>query len=173
MSNQTAARETATHWLWLVPPVVMADQLSKWLIAEYLELFSRIELLSILGITRLHNTGAAFSFLANAGGWQRWFFVLLGAGVVVMILVWLRKLPSQGQGILAAGLALVAAGALGNVIDRVWHGYVLDFISVHYGESYFPAFNIADIAITIGAGLLILDAALEYIRSRTGTSEPK
>ncbi|MCH7510201.1 MAG: lipoprotein signal peptidase [Proteobacteria bacterium] len=173
MSNKTAARETATHWLWLVPPVVMADQLSKWLIAEYLELFSRIELLSMLGITRLHNTGAAFSFLANAGGWQRWFFVLLGAGVTVMILVWLRKLPSQGQGVLAAGLALVASGALGNVIDRVWHGYVLDFISVHYGDWYFPAFNIADIAITIGAGLLILDAALEYIRSRAGTSESK
>ena len=173
MSNKTAARETATHWLWLVPPVVMADQLSKWLIAEYLELFSRIELLSMLGITRLHNTGAAFSFLANAGGWQRWFFVLLGAGVTVMILVWLRKLPSQGQGVLAAGFARVASGELGNVIDRGGHGYVLDFISVHYGDWYFPAFNIADIAITIGAGLLILDAALEYIRSRAGTSESK
>ncbi len=171
--SMKAAPETATHWLWLVPPVVMADQLSKWLVAEYLELFSRIELLSILAITRLHNTGAAFSFLANAGGWQRWLFVLLGVGVTAMIMVWLRKLPSQGQGVLAAGLALVAAGALGNVIDRVWHGYVLDFISVHYGEWYFPAFNIADIAITIGAGLLILDAALEYIRNRAGKSESK
>ncbi|MCZ6559620.1 MAG: signal peptidase II, partial [Gammaproteobacteria bacterium] len=102
MSKNSAARETATHWLWLVPPIVMADQLSKWLISEYLELYSRIDLLSILALTRLHNTGAAFSFLANAGGWQRWFFVLLGVGVTVMILVWLRKLPAQGQGILAA-----------------------------------------------------------------------
>ncbi len=173
MSKKTATRETATHWLWLVPPVVMADQLSKWLITEYLELFSRIELLSIMGITRLHNTGAAFSFLANAGGWQRWFFVLLGVGVTAMIMVWLRKLPSRGQEILAAGLALVAAGALGNVIDRVWHGYVVDFISLHYGDWYFPAFNVADIAITIGAGLLILDTALEYGRSKAGMSKSK
>ena len=166
MSENLAARETATHWLWLVPPIVMADQLSKWLISEYLDLYSRIDLLSVLAVTRLHNTGAAFSFLANAGGWQRWFFVLLGVGVTAMILVWLRKLPAQGQGILAAGLALVASGALGNVVDRVWHGYVIDFISVHYGDWYFPAFNIADIAITVGAGLLILDAVLEFLRNR-------
>ena len=134
MSNQTAARETATHWLWLVPPILMADQLSKWLIAEYLELFSRIELLSFLGITRLHNTGAAFSFLADAGGWQRWFFVLLGVGVTGMILVWLRKLPSQGQEILAAGLALLAARAPGQRVDRGWHGYVVGFIRTGEGR---------------------------------------
>jgi len=173
MSNDSAARETATHWLWLVPPIVMADQLSKWLISEYLDLYSRIDFLSILAVTRLHNTGAAFSFLANAGGWQRWFFVLLGVGVTAMILVWLRKLPAQGQGILAAGLALVASGALGNVVDRVWHGYVIDFISVHYGDWYFPAFNVADIAITVGAGLLILDAVLEYLRNRGGAMKSK
>jgi signal peptidase II len=151
----------------------MADQLSKWLITEYLDLYSRIDLLSVLAVTRLHNTGAAFSFLANAGGWQRWFFVLMGVGVTAMILVWLRKLPAQGQGILAAGLALVASGALGNVVDRVWHGYVVDFISVHYGDSYFPAFNIADIAITVGAGLLILDALLEYLRNRGESTKSK
>lgn len=173
MSKASKANETATHWLWLVPPIVAADQLSKWLITEYLDLYSRIDLLSVLAVTRLHNTGAAFSFLANAGGWQRWFFVLLGAGVTAMILVWLRKLPAQGQGILAAGLALVASGALGNVVDRVWHGYVIDFISVHYGDWYFPAFNIADIAITVGAGLLILDALLEYLRNRGGAMKSK
>ncbi len=167
MSDKKDQSENATHWLWLVPPVVLADQLSKWLITEYLDLFSRIELLPVLGLTRLHNTGAAFSMLAGAGGWQRWLFVLLGAAVTIFILLWLRKLPSQGQGILAAGLALVAGGALGNIIDRVWHGYVVDFISVHYGESYFPAFNIADTAITTGAALLILDAVLENRRGKS------
>jgi len=146
--------------------IVIADQLTKWAIIEWVPLYDKIPVNSFINITHQKNPGAAWSFLANAGGWQRWFFVLLGVGVTVMILVWLRKLPAQGQGILAAGLALVASGALGNVVDRVWHGYVVDFISVHYGEWYFPAFNVADIAITVGAGLLILDAVLEFLRNR-------
>jgi signal peptidase II len=115
---------------------------------------------------RLHNTGAAFSFLSNASGWQRWVFVGLGVAVSTGILVWLRRLPSKGQGMLAAGLSLIVGGALGNVIDRVLHGHVIDFIRVHWGEHYFPAFNVADSAITVGAALIVLDNLLELDRVR-------
>jgi signal peptidase II len=115
---------------------------------------------------RLHNTGAAFSFLSDASGWQRWVFVGLGVAVSAGILVWLRRLPSKGQGLLAAGLSLILGGALGNVIDRVLHGHVIDFIRVHYDEHYFPAFNVADSAITIGAVLIVLDNLLELDRLR-------
>jgi signal peptidase II len=114
---------------------------------------------------RLHNEGAAFSFLSDAAGWQRWMFIGLGVVVSVGILVWLRRLPPKGQHLLAAGLSFVLGGALGNVIDRVLWGHVIDFIRVHYEEHYFPAFNVADSAITIGAALLILDNLLEHRRS--------
>jgi signal peptidase II len=117
---------------------------------------------------RWHNEGAAWSFLSEAGGWQRWFFTTLGIGVSLGILVWLRQLPVKGQGRVAAGLALVMAGALGNVIDRVHLGYVVDFIKVHYGQWVFPAFNLADSAITIGAGLINLDAVIDYVKKSEG-----
>jgi signal peptidase II len=148
----------ATRWLWLAAVVIVADQLSKWWVVNAFELYQRVELLSWLGLTRLHNTGAAFSFLADAGGWQRWFFVGLGVVVSAGVLVWLRSLPRSGQAILACGLALIVGGALGNVIDRVAYGYVVDFISVHYQQDwFFPAFNVADSAISVGAFFLILD----------------
>ena len=148
----------ATRWLWLAAVVIAADQLSKWWVVNGFELYQRVELLSWLGLTRLHNTGAAFSFLADAGGWQRWFFVGLGVVVSGGVLVWLRSLPRSGQAILACGLALIVGGALGNVIDRVVYGYVVDFISVHYEQDwFFPAFNVADSAISVGAFFLILD----------------
>ena len=161
----------ATHWLWLMPPVILADQLSKWLIVEHLALFDRIQLLPIFDIVRLHNYGAAFSFLNDASGWQRWLFVVLGIGVTIFIVFWLRRLPTRGQGILAAGLAFVASGALGNVIDRTWHGYVVYFLSFHYAHWYFPAFNVADISITIGAGLLILDMIITHRREKRAGNE--
>lgn len=161
----------ATHWLWLMPPVILADQLSKWLIVEHLALFDRIRLLPVFDIVRLHNYGAAFSFLNDASGWQRWLFVALGIAVTIFIVFWLRRLPTRGQGILAAGLAFVASGALGNVIDRAWHGYVVDFISFHYANWYFPAFNVADISISIGAGLLILDMLITHRREKRAGSE--
>ena len=150
----------ATRWLWLAAAVIVADQLSKWWVVNAFELYQRVELLSWLGMTRLHNTGAAFSFLADAGGWQRWFFVGLGVVVSGGVLVWLRSLPRSGQAILACGLALIVGGALGNVIDRVVYGYVVDFIQLHYGGWYFPAFNIADAAITVGAVILLADSFL-------------
>jgi signal peptidase II len=159
-TTETAAVSTGTasYWLWLSLVVMVADQATKWLITRRFELFESVEINPYLDLTLLHNTGAAFSFLADAGGWQRWLFVGLGISVSLIVLVWLRRLPARGQSWLAIGLALVVGGALGNVIDRVHYGYVIDFIHVHYGDAYFPAFNVADSAITVGAACLIIDA---------------
>jgi signal peptidase II len=150
----------ASNWLWLSFFVVIIDQATKALVVNTVKLSDAIELLPILDIVSLENTGAAFSILAQAGGWQRWFFILLALGVSVVLMVWLRRIRSE-QILLAVGLSLVLGGALGNVIDRVMHGYVVDFIYFHWGPHYFPAFNIADTAISIGAGCLLLDAFKE------------
>ncbi len=145
------------RWLWLTGAVLILDQLTKFWIAANLSIYERINLLPFLDITRVHNRGAAFSFLSSASGWQRWFFTVLALAVSVMILFWLRRLPA-GQQRLAAGLALVLGGALGNLWDRLQFGYVVYFIDVYYGNWHWPAFNVADSAITVGAALLILDA---------------
>jgi signal peptidase II len=159
-------RAGASNWLWLTLIVIVLDQWTKFAIMANFEEFERLTLLPMLEFMRLHNEGAAFSFLADASGWQRWLFTGIGLAVSVALFIWLRLLPAKGQGILAAGLALVMGGALGNVIDRVLWGHVVDFIRVHYQDWYFPAFNVADSAITIGAGLLILDSILEFRRGR-------
>ncbi len=151
----------ASHWLWLTLLIVVADQWTKRLVTDHLEEFEAVVLLPVLDFMRLHNEGAAFSMLSDASGWQRWFFSVLAIGVSVGILIWLRRLPARGKSLLAAGLCLVMGGAIGNVIDRIRLGHVIDFIRVHYAEWYFPAFNVADSAITIGAGLLILDMILQ------------
>ena len=159
-------RAGASNWLWLAVLVIALDQWTKHLITTHFEEYQEFVLLPFLAITRLHNEGAAFSFLSQASGWQRWLFTGLGLLVSAGILVWLRRLPSRGHHLLAAGLSLVLGGALGNVIDRVLWGYVIDFIRVHYESWYFPAFNVADSSITVGAGLLILDNLLEYGRRK-------
>ena len=156
----------ASNWLWLGMVTIALDQWTKSLIVDRFDEFDRIVLLPVLEIMRLHNEGAAFSFLSNAGGWQRWVFIGLAVAVSAAILVWLRRLPAIGQALLAAGLSLILGGALGNVIDRVIHGHVIDFIRVHYEEHYFPAFNVADSAITIGAALIVLDTLLDLDRKR-------
>jgi len=147
-------------WLWLSLGVIALDQATKFLATRFLELYERVEVLPVLDFTLLHNTGAAFSLLAGASGWQRWFFIGLAGVVSILLLVWIWRTP-RGEKLLPLALSLVLGGALGNVIDRIAHGYVVDFIHVHWGASYVPAFNIADSAITIGAGLLILDAFRE------------
>jgi signal peptidase II len=159
-------RAGASNWLWVAVLAMALDQWTKYLVTENLEEFERIIVLPVFELMRLHNEGAAFSFLSDASGWQRWLFVGLGVVVSSVILVWLRRLPARGQNLLAAGLSLVLGGALGNVIDRVLWGHVIDFIRVHYQEHYFPAFNVADTAITIGAALLILDNLIDYDRAR-------
>jgi len=147
-------------WLWLSVVVIVLDQATKFLATRFLDLYERVEVLPVLDFTLLHNTGAAFSMLAGASGWQRWFFIGLAGVVSVMLTVWIWRIP-RGEKLLPLSLALILGGAIGNVIDRIWHGYVVDFIHAHWGDAYFPAFNIADSAITIGAALLILDAFRE------------
>jgi len=163
----SAPTTTGARWLWLSALVVALDQASKALIVGEFELFERHALLPVLEITRLHNKGAAFSFLSDASGWQHYLFLALAALVSVGIVVWLLRLRSPGSTLLASGLALILGGAVGNAIDRLLRGYVVDFIHFHWFErAYFPAFNVADTAITVGAGLLILDSLLESRRAR-------
>ncbi len=154
-------RGSAAAWLMLSALVVLADQLSKSYIAQHFGEFEFITVLPILEITRMHNVGAAFSFLASASGWQRWVFIGLAGVVSIGIIVWLLRLRRAAHSLLACGLALVLGGALGNVIDRVRLGHVIDFIHFHWDRAYFPAFNVADSAITVGAACLLLDALLE------------
>src|SRR6202795_4658738 len=159
MSTQAGGR--AANWLLLSALIVLADQLSKSYIAQHFGEFEFITVLPILDITRMHNVGAAFSFLASASGWQRWVFIGLALVVSVGIIVWLLRLKEKAHGLLACGLALVLGGALGNVLDRIRLGHVIDFIHFHWDRAYFPAFNVADSAITVGAACLLLDALLE------------
>jgi signal peptidase II len=160
-------RGRAGAWLLLSAAIVLADQLTKSYITRHFGEFEFTRVLPILDITRMHNVGAAFSFLASASGWQRWFFIVLAVLVSIAITAWLCRLPRGTHGLLAAGLALVLGGALGNVIDRIRLGHVIDFIHFHWDRAYFPAFNVADSAITVGAALLLLDALLEPKRSTT------
>ena len=154
------------RWLPLAALLVVADQASKaWIEARYL-LGESNPVLPVLDIVRLHNPGAAFSFLAGAGGWQRWFLSALAIAVSVGIVWWLRQMHAGRERLLAIAFALILAGALGNVIDRIEHGYVVDFIHAHWQGAYFPAFNIADMAISVGAGLMLLDAFLDWRRGR-------
>jgi signal peptidase II len=162
-----ASPPSAIRWLWLSALVIALDQATKALIVARFELFERKALLPVLELTRLHNKGAAFSFLSDASGWQHYLFLGLAVLVSVGIIIWLLRLRTSDGALLAGGLALILGGALGNAIDRLLRGHVVDFIHFHWFERwYFPAFNVADTAITIGAGLLILDSLLESRRSR-------
>jgi signal peptidase II len=157
-------RGRAGSWLLLSGLVVLADQVSKAYITSHFLEFEFTRILAVLDITRMHNVGAAFSFLATASGWQRWVFIGLAVAVSIGITIWLLKLPRNANALLTAGLALVLGGALGNVIDRIRLGYVIDFVHFHWDRAYFPAFNVADSAITVGAACLLLDAFLEAKR---------
>ena len=157
-------KDSAWRWLPMSLLLVLADQASKaWIEARYV-LGEFTPVFFWLDITRLHNPGAAFSFLANAGGWQRHFLSVLAAGVSVGILVWMRQLHARRDLLLSSALALVLSGAIGNLIDRIEHGYVVDFIHLHWQGAYFPAFNVADSAISVGAALLIVDAIRDLRR---------
>ncbi len=147
------------RWLALTAAIIGLDQWSKRLIERTLQLYEAIYCLPVFNIVRAHNRGAAFSMFDGASGWQRWAFSVLAAIVSVSLVVWLARLERHAN-LLAGALALILAGALGNVIDRLRLGYVVDFLQVHWHEHYFPAFNVADSAITIGAVLLLLDALL-------------
>lgn len=145
------------RWYLLAGVIVLLDQITKKLASHGLDYSVPEPVFSWFNLTLHHNTGAAFSFLSSAGGWQRWFFALLAVTVSTVLAVWLRRLE-RSQWLLAAGLSLVLGGALGNLVDRVLLGYVVDFISVHYRGWYFPTFNVADAAISVGAALILLDS---------------
>jgi signal peptidase II len=138
--------------------IVIADQLTKWAIIEWVPLYDKIPLNAFINLTHQKNSGAAFSFLANAGGWQRWFLAVLASAVSIVIAVWLWRIRNEEYNILTAGLALVLGGAIGNLIDRILLGHVTDFIQVLFGSWAFPSFNVADAGISVGAALLIVDA---------------
>jgi len=144
-------------WLSLSLAVVLLDQITKWLVIDALTLYQRIPVLPVFDLVRLHNTGAAFSFLADASGWQNWLFTGVAVVVSVGIAWWLVTLPREGRRILSLGLALVLGGAIGNVIDRSLYGYVVDFLLFYYKDWSYPAFNIADSAITCGVVLILYD----------------
>lgn len=156
------------NWLALSVLVIIVDQFTKYLVVQRMSLFDSTPIIPHLNLTLLHNTGAAFSFLADAGGWQRWLFVLLGVAVSGFILAWLRRMPASQGALLPASLALILGGALGNVIDRALHGYVVDFVDVYYGSWHWPAFNVADSAITVGAVLFIIDSISDSLRTAAG-----
>ncbi|MGQ0618569.1 MAG: signal peptidase II [Panacagrimonas sp.] len=150
------------YWLWLAAATILADQITKQLVVRSMEQFESIPVGSLFNLVHMQNRGAAFSMLSQM---PPVFFVLLAVGVSIGILIWLRRNPS-GQRCVAAGLSLILGGALGNVIDRVRLGHVTDFIDFHVGDWHFAAFNVADSAITVGAGLLILDMLLEWRQGR-------
>ena len=151
-------------WLGLALIIFIADQFTKTLILGYYQLGDSTYVTSFFNVVRVHNTGAAFSFLASASGWQRWFFTALGIGAAVFILWMLRS--HHTQRLFAFSMACLLGGAVGNVVDRLMHGYVVDFIQLHYAGWAFPAFNVADSAITAGAIGMILDELLRVRRGR-------
>ncbi len=159
--NETAIGKRRWHWLLISLAIVIADQLSKVYVVNHLGEFEVRSVFPILDVTLMHNTGAAFSFLASASGWQRWFFIGLAGIVCIALAIWLCRLRVEARPLLALALSLVLGGALGNVIDRIRLGSVVDFIHFHWQLAYFPAFNIADSAITVGAGCLLLDALFD------------
>lgn len=144
---------------WLSGSVVALDQATKHLAETLLATHQPVPVLPSFNLTLTYNTGAAFSFLAGADGWQRWFFLGLGTAVSIGLIAWLWRLKPENSW-LAVALALILAGAVGNLIDRVWLGQVIDFIQVYYDRWYFPVFNVADISINIGAALLVMDSLL-------------
>jgi len=150
-------------WLGLALILLIADQFTKVLILGYYKLGDATYITSFFNIVRVHNSGAAFSFLASASGWQRWFFTTIGI-VAAVFIIWMLK-SHPGQKLFSFALACILGGAIGNVVDRLLHGYVVDFLDFHYGNWHFPAFNIADAAISVGAVCLILDEIRRVRRS--------
>jgi len=157
--SEDNANQGSLRWLWLSLAVIVVDQGSKTLAESLLVIHEPVAVLPFFDLFLTYNLGAAFSFLSNAGGWQRWLFVILSSGVSAFIVLWLRRVP-RGEKTLACALALVLGGAVGNLIDRVLRsgGGVVDFIDIYYGTWHWPAFNVADSAISIGAAILVWSA---------------
>lgn len=147
-------------WLWLSVLAFILDQLSKIWIDSNMSLYQSISVLPGFNITYVHNYGAAFSLLSEAGGWQRWFFAVLAATISIGIIVWIKKLQ-QHETLSAISLSLILGGAIGNLVDRVMYGYVIDFFDVYYQTWHWPVFNIADSAITVGVVVMLYESFVQ------------
>ncbi|MDI9246778.1 signal peptidase II [Marinobacter sp. CHS3-4] len=166
--SQEESAGSKLRWLWLAGLVVVLDLGTKAMATALLTYAEPVPVMPMFNLTLLHNTGAAFSFLAGESGWQRWFFITLAAVVSVVLFRWLKSLkPSETWSAIA--IVLIMGGALGNVYDRVVHGYVVDFLHFYWSDYHFPAFNIADTAITIGAGMMIIDIFRQSGESKSST----
>jgi signal peptidase II len=163
-SRRASSQPTMLVWLALALLILLVDQLSKWLIIGQFNLGDSRSITGFFNLVRAHNPGAAFSFLAQAGGWQRWLFTGLGIGASLLMIWMLRSHP--GQKLFGFAIACILGGAIGNVIDRLIHGYVVDFLDFHWAGWHFPAFNAADSAITLGAACLLLDELLRVRRAK-------
>lgn len=152
--------KTALRWLWLTVIFLALDQVTKQWVAGSFDYRETLSILPFFNLTYVHNPGAAFSFLADQGGWQRWFFTAIAALASIIFTVWMAKTP-KSQCLLGIALAFMLSGAAGNLIDRVMFGYVIDFLDFHWAGYHFPAFNVADSMIFIGAALMILDSFKE------------
>ena len=166
MAKGKSARTGGSWLLWIgiAALIVLVDQFTKVLVLGSFQYGESLPITSFFNLVRVHNLGAAFSFLADAGGWQRWFFTGLGT-LAALVMVWLLR-AHAGQRLFCSAISFILGGAVGNVIDRLLHGYVIDFLDFYWGRWHFPAFNVADCAITVGAGLLILDELLRVRRGR-------
>ncbi|OUS29934.1 signal peptidase II [Gammaproteobacteria bacterium 45_16_T64] len=153
---ETTEETGMLKWVWLSVFVVVLDQATKLLISNLFVKYEQLEITPFFNLTLAHNPGAAFSFLADEGGWQRWFFTIIAVVISGVLTVWLHRLPKSDRW-MGVCLALVLGGAVGNLIDRVAYGYVVDFLSFHWNGSYFPAFNVADSGITVGAIMMAID----------------
>ena len=151
-------------WIGIAVLIAIADQFTKVLVLGAFQLGDSLPITSFFNLVRVHNLGAAFSFLSDAGGWQRWFFTGIGI-VATLFMVWMLR-SHAGQRLFCSAISLILGGAVGNVIDRLIHGHVVDFLDFYWGRWHFPAFNLADSAITLGAILLILDELLRVRRGR-------
>lgn len=165
-----AFKDTGLKFLLLSLVLIIADQASKQLIVATLPLYHDINILPIFDITHVRNYGAAFSFLSDAGGWQRYFFTIIAVVISALLILWMYQTPLN-QPRLLTSYALILSGAIGNVADRINYGYVIDFIHFYYQNWHFPAFNVADIAISLGAALLIWDAWLEHKQEKSSNNE--
>ncbi|OUR69326.1 signal peptidase II [Bermanella sp. 47_1433_sub80_T6] len=165
-------QKSQLKWLWLSAAALILDFVTKQMAQHFLLYAQPVYVLPVFDLTLLYNKGAAFSFLANESGWQRWFFTVIALSVSSVMTVWLMKLKANEKW-LAAALALVIGGAIGNLYDRIAYGHVVDFIHVHWDEHYFPAFNIADSAITLGAIMLLIDSLLLSTNKSSSTKNSK
>lgn len=144
-------------WLWLSSLVIVLDQISKWWVVKHFDLYESLALFPSVNLTYVHNTGAAFSFLSSAGGWQRWFFIAIALIATTILMIWLSRLK-RSERWMAVTLSLILGGAIGNLYDRISYGYVIDFIDIYHKTWHWPVFNVADSAISVGIVMMLIDA---------------